>query len=94
MNLRVDGQTTWLTQAGIAELFQTTPQNVTTHVRSIYDDGELAEAATCKKSLRVRPEGGRRVAERVEADAEDLRQVEALERKLKRTKNKPTDGEK
>ncbi len=61
LNLRVEGQTIWLTQAEIAELFQTTPQNITLHVRSIYDEGELAEAATCKDSLQVRSEGGRGV---------------------------------
>jgi hypothetical protein len=61
MNLRVDGQTIWLTQAEIAELFLTTPQNVTTHIRSIYDDGELGEEATCKESLQVRSEGDRKV---------------------------------
>lgn len=61
MNLRVEGQTIWLTQAEIAELFQTTPQNITTHIRSIYDEGELNEAATCKESLQVRSEGDRQV---------------------------------
>ncbi len=61
MNLRVEGQTIWLTQAEIAELFQTTPQNITTHIRSIYDEAELNEAATCKESLQVRSEGERQV---------------------------------
>jgi hypothetical protein len=61
MNLRVEGRTIWLTQAEIAELFQTTTQNVTTHIGLIYDEGELDQAATCKDSLQVRSEGGRQV---------------------------------
>ncbi len=51
----------WLTQAAIAELFQTTPQNITIHLRAIYEDGELDEAATCKEYLQVRQEGKRQI---------------------------------
>jgi hypothetical protein len=61
LQVRLDGQTAWLTQAAIADLYQTTPQNITLHVKSIYDDGELSETATCKDYLQVRPEGGREV---------------------------------
>jgi len=61
LQVRLDGQTVWLTQAGMAELFQTTPQNVTLHIRSIYDEGEQDEAATCKQYLQVRKEGARSV---------------------------------
>lgn len=57
-----DHETLWLTQAQIAELFQTTPQNVTLHFKAIFAEGELAEAATCKDYLQVRREGGREVA--------------------------------
>lgn len=39
---RLEHETLWLTQAQIAELFQTTPQNVTLHLKSIFEDGELA----------------------------------------------------
>jgi hypothetical protein len=41
-----------------AELFQTTPQNVTLHLKAIFAEGELSEAATCKDYLQVRREGG------------------------------------
>ena len=51
--------TIWLSQAVIAELFQTTPQNITTHLKGIYRDGELSFEATCKDYLQVRIEGGR-----------------------------------
>ena len=61
LRVRLDGRTVWLTQAGIAELFQTTTQNVTIHLASIYDDGELTEVATCKGYLQVRAEGARQV---------------------------------
>lgn len=56
----VDG-TAWLTQAQIAELFQTTPQAITKHIASIYADGELDEGATCNDYSQVRFEGGREV---------------------------------
>lgn len=59
---RLEDETLWLTQAQIAELFETTPQNVTLHLRSIFEEGELAESATCKDYLQVRLEGGREVS--------------------------------
>jgi len=52
----------WLTQALIAELFQTTPQNITLHLKATYAEGELDPAATCKEHLQVRREGRREVA--------------------------------
>jgi hypothetical protein len=61
LQVRLDGQTVWLTQAGMAELFQTSPQNMTIHINNIYADGEQIEAATCKEYLQVRQEGGRQV---------------------------------
>lgn len=59
---RFEDETLWLTQAQIAELFQTTPQNVTLHLKAIYAEGELAETATCKDYLQVRQEGSREVS--------------------------------
>jgi hypothetical protein len=58
---RFEGDTVWVTQAQMAELFQVTPQNVTQHVQNIFASGELAEAATCKDYLQVRNEGNRSV---------------------------------
>ena len=54
-------ESVWMTQALIAELFQTTTQNITIHLKSIYDDKELVEAATCKEDLQVQIEGKREV---------------------------------
>jgi hypothetical protein len=59
---RFENETIWLTQAQMAELFQTTTQNVTIHLRAIFAEGELVEAATCKDYLQVRTEGGREVS--------------------------------
>jgi len=61
LQVRLDGRTVWLTQLQMAELFQTTPQNMTLHIQSIYEEGEQAPEATCKEYLQVRQEGERRV---------------------------------
>ena len=62
IDCRFEEGTIWLTQAQIAELFQTTPQNVTLHLKAIFAESELAEAATCKDYLQVRQEGTREVS--------------------------------
>ena len=59
---RFENETIWLTQALIAELFQVTPQNVTLHLKAIFEEGELDDSATCKDYLRVRREGERDVS--------------------------------
>ena len=61
LDVRVEGDTVWLTQAQMADLFQTTPQNITIHILGVYDERELAEGATCKDYLQVRREGDREV---------------------------------
>lgn len=53
--------TIWMTQRSIADLYQTTSQNITQHIKSIYEDGELNELATCKYYLQVQLEGNRNV---------------------------------
>ena len=58
---RFADETLWLTQALMAELFQTTPQNITLHLQNLYTDGEIVESATCKDFLQVRIEGTREV---------------------------------
>ena len=64
LSLRVDAGTVWLTQAEIAELFQTTKQNVSLHIKNILEEGELPAEATVKESLTVQFEGGREVQRR------------------------------
>ena len=61
IHCRFESGSVWLTQAQMAELFQTTPQNMTQHLKSIYADGELDAETTCKDCLQVRREGAREV---------------------------------
>jgi hypothetical protein len=61
LEIRFDGETLWLTQAQMADLFQTTPQNITLHLKAVFAEGEIDPAATCKEYLQVRPEGARTV---------------------------------
>ena len=62
LEVRLEHESIWLTQAAMAELFLTTPQNITLHLKDIYNTGELALEATCKENLQVQEEGGRRVS--------------------------------
>ena len=59
LEVRLEDETVWLTQAQMAELFQTTSQNITIHIKGIYSENELELEATCKDSLQVRREGNR-----------------------------------
>jgi hypothetical protein len=61
IEVRVDEETVWLTQAQMALLFQTTPQNITIHIGNVYKEAELEAASTCKDFLQVRKEGRREV---------------------------------
>jgi hypothetical protein len=55
----------WLTHYQIAEIYDTTRQNIEQHIANIYKDNELAENSTCKKFLQVRTEGNRQVKREV-----------------------------
>lgn len=61
LEVRLENESLWLTQAQLAELFQTTTQNITLHLKNIYDSNELSEQATCKEYLQVQKEGIREV---------------------------------
>ena len=61
LDVRFQDETVWLTQKLMAELFQTTTQNITIHIKNIYEEGELKEKATCKDFLQVQKEGDRKV---------------------------------
>lgn len=61
LEVRMESDSVWLTQAQIAELFQTTPQNITMHTNHVFREGELEKEATCKRSLQVRQEGTRTI---------------------------------
>lgn len=63
---RFAGESIWLTQRMMADLFQTSIPNVNQHLKKIYDDGELASEATIKKYLIVQTEGNRQVSRPVD----------------------------
>jgi len=58
IDVRFQGETVWLSLNQLAELFQTTKQNVSLHIQNIFEEGELERGATVKESLTVQP-GGR-----------------------------------
>ena len=53
----VEGETVWLTQQQMSELFSTTRNNITLHIRNIFNEGELDEDSVCKESLRTAADG-------------------------------------
>jgi len=64
IQLKAFDGTAWLTQFEIAELFDTTKQNISLHIRNILEEGEMTEEATVKESLTVQTEGKRQVKRR------------------------------
>ena len=65
INLQYADGTVWLSQLEIAELFQTTKQNVSKHVKAIYLEGELEERATVNYKLTVQQEGNRKISRKL-----------------------------
>jgi len=61
LDVRLENETVWLTQKLMAELFQTSPQNITIHLKNIFEEGELIENSTCKDFLQVQIEGSRTI---------------------------------
>lgn len=61
VSVRLDKDDIWLTQNQIAELYNTTKQNISFHINNIFNDGELSQNSTVKKYLTVQNEGGRKV---------------------------------
>jgi hypothetical protein len=57
IDVRVEGETVWLTQQLVAQLFQTTKQNVGQHLKNIFDDGELSPEAVVKKFFTTAADG-------------------------------------
>ena len=65
ISLKLEKGTVWLSQLEIAELFETTKQNVSKHIKAIFEDGELLEKATVNYQLTVQNEGTREVRRKV-----------------------------
>jgi hypothetical protein len=61
LNVRLEDENVWLSQQQMAELFQSSRTNVVEHIKHIYEEGELEEAATCRKFRQVQNEGNRNV---------------------------------
>ena len=66
IEVKVEDETVWLTQAHMQELFRQTKQNISLHINNIFNEGELTRDSTVKDSLTVREEGGRKVKRKVE----------------------------
>ena len=66
IEVRLEGDTVWLSQRGMADLFQTSVSNINQHLKTIYEDGELRPEATIKRYLIVQTEGSRQVSRAVD----------------------------
>ncbi|MDL2228528.1 virulence RhuM family protein, partial [Odoribacter sp. OttesenSCG-928-L07] len=65
LDVRLEDETVWLSQAQMIELFDTTKQNVSLHIKNIYKEKELIEELTVKENLTVQYEGNREVARKI-----------------------------
>lgn len=65
IDVRLEEETVWLSQVQMAELFQTTKQNINLHIKNIYEEGELEEISTVKDYLTVQTEGKRDVQRKI-----------------------------
>lgn len=57
VDVRVEDETVWLSQQQMAELFQTTKQNISLHIKNIYEEGELVEGSVVKEYLTTAADG-------------------------------------
>ncbi len=65
VSVRLDGETVWLTQRQMAELFDSSTDNISLHLKNIFSEGELGEPATTEESSVVQTEGRRKVTRTV-----------------------------
>ena len=65
LDVRLEGDSVWLSQAQMAQLLQVRPQNITMHIRNVYKEGELERTLTCKDFLQVQDEGGRLISRKI-----------------------------
>lgn len=66
IDVRVENESVWLTQAQMADLFQTSKQNISHHIRNVFEEKELQEVSTVKRYLTVQEEGARQVQRNIE----------------------------
>ena len=72
VNVRFADEDVWLTQVQLAEIYDTTQQNIAQHIQNIYADNELSDEATHKKYLLVRREGNRNVQRNIDHYSLDM----------------------
>lgn len=65
IDVRLEEETVWLTQANMVELFQTTKQNISLHIKNVFEEGELEKISTVKDYLTVQTEGKRDVQRKI-----------------------------
>lgn len=65
IDVRLEEETVWLSQAHMVELFQSTKQNISLHIKNIFEEGELAESSTVKDFLTVQTSGKREVQRKI-----------------------------
>ena len=65
IDVRIEDETVWLSQAQMTELFQSTKQNISLHINNIYQEGELQKVSTVKHYLTVQTEGKRQVQRKI-----------------------------
>jgi len=65
VDVRLEGETVWLTQYQLAELFQTDRTSIVKHIKNIYETAELIEESTCAKIAQVQKEGNRDVRRQI-----------------------------
>ncbi len=65
IDVKVQNETVWLSQQQMAELYNTTKQNISLHIKNIFDEDELSEDSTVKEFLTVQKEGNRNVERKV-----------------------------
>lgn len=65
IDVKFTGETVWLSQQQMADLYQSSRSNVVEHIKHIYEDGELDEESTCRNFRQVRQEGSRQVSREI-----------------------------
>ena len=72
IQVRLEGETVWLSQKVMADLFQKDVRTISDHIRNIFDEGELQEGATIRKFRIVQSDGARQVEREVDNDNLDV----------------------
>lgn len=82
IDVQTDGETVWLTQTQIAELFGTSKQNISLHIQNIFQESELSREATVKEYLIVQTEGNRKVSRNIEHYPKYLSRKQSIFQKI------------